>query len=202
MQQLTKRDLLFSAINGAIIGLLAPFIFSNLSLPFQISPLLLAIALAIVSVIGIAIGYYLSKVLFPFLYQFAKFGLIGVANTVIDVGIYNLFITLTNISSGSMIVIFKTISVLTAIINSYIWNKYWSFEQKDTTEVSKEFSQFLAVSLTGLLLNVGITYVVVNVIGAPAGMNPKVWANVGALTASLVGFGWNFVGYKFFVFKK
>ncbi|MEP7162471.1 MAG: GtrA family protein [Candidatus Moraniibacteriota bacterium] len=202
MQELTRRDLLFSAINGAIVGILAPFIFSNLSVSLHVSPVIFAVGLSLLSVVGIAVGYYLSKVLFPFLYQFAKFGLIGVANTVIDVGIYNLFITLTDISSGPLIVVFKTLSVFTAIINSYIWNKYWSFEQKETAEVSKEFGQFLAVSLTGLLINVGITYLVVNVVGSPKGMDPKIWANVGALTASLVGFGWNFVGYKFFVFKK
>ena len=35
-----------------------------------------------------------------------------------------------------------------------------------------------------------------------AGVGEKVWANVGGLTASILVLTWNFVGYKFFVFKK
>jgi len=43
---------------------------------------------------------------------------------------------------------------------------------------------------------------VVNVIGAPTGIADKTWANIGGLTASIIVLSWNFIGYKFFVFKK
>ncbi len=204
MNTLALRDLLFAAINGAFIGLLAPFIFRNLfsgSLA-HIPVIAFVIVLSILSALGIAIGYLLGKYIRSFFYQLSKFGLIGVANTVIDLGIYNLFIYFSDVSSGYLISVFKSFSVLAAIINSYIWNKFWSFEKKEGKNIGEEFTQFLAVSLIGLLLNVGITSLVVNVIGTPASMNDKAWANVGGLTASILVLTWNFVGYKFFVFKK
>lgn len=199
--QLTRRDLVFGAINGAFIGILAPFIFSNLGAKLPVPIMIFIPGLAIGAALGIAVGYALSKIR-PFFFQLAKFGLIGVANTVVDLGIYNLFIYLSDVSSGYLIVVFKSFSVLAAIVNSYVWNKFWSFEKKEISNLGEEFTQFLMVSLVGLLLNVGITAFVVNFIGAPAGVAEKTWANIGGLTASVLVLTWNFVGYKFFVFKR
>lgn len=199
--RLSSRDIIFGAINGAFIGILAPFIFSNLALKLPVPIVIFVPLLALLSALGIAVGYFLSKIR-SFFFQLAKFGLIGIANTVVDLGIYNLFIYLSDVSSGYLIVVFKSFSVLAAIVNSYVWNKFWSFEKKEVHNVGEEFTQFLMVSLVGLLLNVGITAFVVNVIGAPAGVAEKTWANVGGLTASILVLTWNFIGYKFFVFKK
>ncbi|MBI2439254.1 MAG: GtrA family protein [Candidatus Moranbacteria bacterium] len=201
MQQLSLRDLLFAAINGAFIGILAPFIFANLTLTLPVPVVFFAPLLATLSALGVAFGYFLSRIR-SFFFQLSKFGLVGVTNTVIDLGIYNLFIFMSDVSSGYLIAVFKSFAVMTAIINSYVWNKFWSFEKKDVANVGEEFTQFLLVSLTGLLLNVGITAFVVNIIGAPVGITEKAWANVGGLTASILVLTWNFVGYKFFVFKK
>ncbi|MBP7060910.1 MAG: GtrA family protein [Candidatus Moranbacteria bacterium] len=199
--QLSFRDIIFGAINGAFIGILAPFIFKNLGANLPVPVSVFIPTMAIGAGLGIAVGYYLSKIR-PFFFQLAKFGLIGVANTVVDLGIYNFFIFMSDTSSGYLIIVFKFFSVSMAIINSYIWNKFWSFENKGTQNLKQEFSQFLMVSLVGMLLNVGITAFVVNIIGAPAGVAEKTWANIGALTASALVLTWNFIGYKFFVFKK
>ena len=199
--KLSARDLVFGAINGAFIGILAPFIFSNLSVTLPVPIIVFILILSLGAAFGIAVGYYLSKIR-PFFFQLAKFGLIGVANTVVDLGIYNLFIYMSDVSTGYLIVVFKSFSVLAAIINSYVWNKFWSFEKKETHNLGEEFTQFLMVSLVGLLLNVGITAFVVNIIGAPAGITDKAWANIGGLTASILVLTWNFIGYKLWVFKK
>lgn len=199
--KLTARDLIFAAINGAFIGILAPYIFANLSVKLPVSQGVFAFIIALLSAIGVAVGYLLSRIK-PFFFELAKFGLIGVANTIIDLGLFNLFIYFSHISDGYIVSIFKSLSVLAAIISSFIWNKYWSFAKKDSANVKEEFAHFLMVSLIGLLLNVGITSFIINVITIPAGIPDKAWANVGALTASALVLTWNFVGYKFFVFKK
>lgn len=200
--RLTARDLFFAAINGAFIGILTPFIFSNLSLTLPIPIPVFIPLLALLSALGVGFGYLLSKIVRPFFFQLSKFGLVGVTNTVIDLGIYNLFIFMSDVSSGYLIAVFKSFSVLAAIVNSYVWNKFWSFEKKEIDNFGEEFTQFLLVSLVGLLLNVGITAFVVNVIGTPMGITEKTWANIGGLTASVAVLTWNFIGYKFFVFKK
>lgn len=199
--KLSSRDLVFAAINGAFIGILAPFIFANLSVKLPVSEIVFVFLLSLLSALGVAVGYFLSRIK-AFFFELAKFGLIGVTNTVIDLGLFNLFIYFSHVSDGYMVSVFKSFSVLAAIINSFIWNKYWSFAKKDSENVGEEFTHFLAVSLIGLLMNVGITSFVVNVMTTPAGFSDKAWANIGALIATVLVLTWNFVGYKFFVFKK
>jgi hypothetical protein len=58
---LEARDLFFAAINGLFIGILAPFIFHNISAVLPVSRTIFAIALTILCVLGITVGYGLSR---------------------------------------------------------------------------------------------------------------------------------------------
>ncbi len=69
------------------------------------------------------------------------------------------------------------------------------------TGSAKEPLQFFIVSLIGFLLNVGAATLLVNVLGPQWGFSAKLWANAGALAGTLLGMGWNFLGYKLVVFK-
>jgi len=42
---------------------------------------------------------------------------------------------------------------------------------------------------------------VVNIVGPQFGLNAKIWANMGAVAGTLFVMVWNFLGYKFIVFK-
>jgi len=128
--------------------------------------------------------------------QFTKFFLVGTMNTLVDLGILNLLILISGISSGLEYSVFKGISFLVATTNSYFWNKRWTFESGQ-----KKFGQFLIISTIGFVINVGVASFLVNLIGPQAGLTTKVWANVGALAGSAIGLIWNFLGYKFIVFK-
>ena len=134
-------------------------------------------------------------------YQFYKFVLVGGLNTLLDLSILNGLIVLTGIAIGWEFSVFKGVSFAVAVINSYFWNKFWTFGKKKGGGLG-EFSQFIAVSLVGLGINVGAASLLVNVIGPQGGMSPQLWANVGAVAAIVFTTAWNFIGYKFFVFKK
>jgi len=128
--------------------------------------------------------------------QFAKFFLVGIMNTLIDLGTLNLLILISGIGSGLWYSVFKGASFLIATTNSYFWNKRWTFgSDKD------KFRQFLVISIIGFFINVGTASFLVNLIGPQAGLTIKIWANVGALSGSIIGLIWNFLGYKFIVFK-
>lgn len=202
MHTLSLRDLSFAALNGFIIGLLAPFIFSNLGAALPLSPLWFALTLATLATLGVAFGYWLGKKIKPFFYQLAKFGLVGVGNTVIDAGIFSLLIFLSGITNGIFISGFRTLSVFIAIINSYVWNKYWSFQKKESKEVPKEFTHFVVISIIGMVINVGITSFLVNGLGPQFNVTPTAWATLAGIIPVPVVLIWNFIGYKLFVFKK
>lgn len=197
------QDLFFAAINGAFIGLLAPIIVTNLGSNIPLPYSLFVLLLAILAVVGVGVAHVIAERIakLGFTFQLAKFGLIGVTNTIIDLGIFNLFIYLTNIATGNIVLVFKFVSVNAAIVNSYIWNKYWSFEKKDEAQ-GKEVVQFWIVSTIGLVLNAGITWIMINLVGAPDPISDKAWASIASALASVLVLAWNFIGYKLWVFKR
>ena len=140
----------------------------------------------------------------PSLFEFSKFAMAGVLNAGVDFGILNSLILLTGLASGGAFLAFKSISVTLGVINSYVWNKYWTF-QVDVSNAGaarRELISFMVVTLIAVAVNVAGADVIVNVIGAPAGVSTKVWANVGAISGAGLTLFTNFFGYKFFVFKK
>lgn len=160
----------------------------------------LAVVLPLLSVAGLYVAYILAKKI-RMIFEAAKFALVGALNTFVDLGVLNLLIFMTGIASGSMFSVFKGTSFIIAAVNSYVWNKYWTFESKQGN-IGKEFAQFMFVSVIGFFLNVGTAAAVVNWVGPQFGIAAGPWANVGALAGTFVVFVWNFVGYKFWVFKK
>lgn len=196
---LELRDLSYGAINGAIFGFMSSFVLKNLGI--NVSPLLPLVAFSFLAVFGVYVGAVLARWK-PFFFQLAKFAAVGSANFSIDFGIYNAFMLVTQVHAGSGIDIFKGIAFMGAVVNSYFWNKHWSFAKKDSASSEKEFSLFLGVSVIGAILSVGIVHLFVNIIGSPVGFDPKKWANIANVGATVVVLIWNFLGYKFFVFKK
>ena len=133
--------------------------------------------------------------------QAIKFVLVGILNTLVDLGVLNILIFISDIASGFGYSAFKGISFTAAVINSYFLNKFWTFKARGTERAKREFAQFLIVSLVGFGINVGAASLVVNVLRAQFGLGVKIEANVGGVCAAFASMTWNFLGYKFIVFK-
>jgi len=197
------RDTVLALIVGFLTGALAIPIVINLGLRtvlriplFSLPPIgavLFAIALLVASLVA-------GRV--PSLFEFAKFALTGVLNSGVDFGVLNSLMLITGVSSGAGFVAFKSVSVTLGTINSYLWNKYWTFDTAKSAGARRELVSFLVVTLVAVGLNVAGADVIVNVIGAPRGVSTKLWANFGAISGAGLTLFTNFFGYKFFVFKK
>ncbi|MDP3900788.1 MAG: GtrA family protein [bacterium] len=194
-----KKDVILSSIIGFLIAAMILGISENLGLkiPYLQSALIL---FPLLSALGMVVARLLGTRL-PVLLQAAKFLLVGALNTFLDLGVLNLLIFLAQISSGPLFAVFKGISFLVAVINSYAWNKLWTFSSGKQIS-GREFSQFMIVSVIGLAINVGTATFVVNVLGPQFGAGDALWANAGAISAAFASLLWNFLGYKLFVFKR
>lgn len=206
---LKKSDIIISLIIGEVAGWLLSAVLKNINITFP--------------VVGVA-PFWIWPVFFPFFclawflfafllskkwlvfYQAAKFVLVGGLNFLIDLGILNLLIFLTGIAAGWLYSLFKGISFIVAVINSYFLNKFWTFRRgtagQSAGKIGKEFLSFLIVSLIGIGLNNLIASLIVNWLGPQWGLSEELWANIGAVTAAFLAMFWNFIGYKFIVFKK
>lgn len=202
---MTRNDIVKSAIIGFVIALLLLSIGENIELAFPMKESLwiTLAAFPLLAGLGMSVAGRLGSHI-PVLFQAAKFLLVGALNTFVDLGVLNFLIATTGIASGIGYSIFKAVSFIVAVINSYFWNKYWTFQTKDASlqQTRNEFIQFFGVSVIGFFMNVGTASFVVNVIRPQFGLSENLWANIGALTATFVALSWNFLGYKFIVFKK
>ena len=209
----TKKDYGLSVLAGFLIGLLLlPVLKAAKSALYDQFALVSIPFFLIATPFGLVIAHYISKKI-AIVWQLAKFVIIGVMNTLVDLGILTLLIfvfraffqidsSLVVLAGVSAYSFYKATSFILANINSYYWNKYWTFSQNSEKKAGTEFLQFFTVSLIGFLLNVFMASYVFRAVNPFARLNPDQWALIGAMAGSIAGLAWNFIGYKFIVFKK
>lgn len=130
-------------------------------------------------------------------FQFVRFCLIGLLNMVIDFSIFNL-LSFSFGLAGFNYVIFKGVSFVVASINSFLWNKKWVFKKKEGDK--KQVSLFFTIASLGLLINTLTASVTFEFLKSE--INTSLAANIGVACGVVVVTLWDFLGYKFLVFKK
>lgn len=123
--------------------------------------------------------------------QFMKFGLTGVANTAIDFVVY-LFLTRFTPFFSIHIIEAKAISFLAAATFSYFANRRWTFN-KTGSHNAKEVVLFYSTVGSGIFINVGVQYFVVEIL--------HISDIFGILAAAAFTAVWGFLFSKFIVFK-
>jgi putative flippase GtrA len=138
--------------------------------------------------------------------RFAKFAIVGISGTLIDIGFFNLF----NQRFGISPVTAKSLSFSVAVFNNFIWNRLWTYPESRQLPFSKQFSQYLLVSIIGLLINTTIFAVAdqtfihlfekilpVNFIFSPT----IVGHNTSVAVATIVVLFWNYFANRFWTFR-
>ena len=192
----TKRDAVLSLIVGFLVGVFMLSVIKNLEIALPINKYVILVLFPTLSLTGVYVLYRISLAWRPFIFQFGKFFVVGGLNTFMDLGILNFLILVTDITVGIWFSVFKAISFVITVVNSFFWNKYWTFQK------SGSFFLFFLVVFVSFLLNVGIASLMVNIIGHPANISPKLWDNIAALSSLVLVLTWNFLGMKYVVFKK
>lgn len=172
----------------------------NITVLQQFSLLFLLI-IPLIWILGVNLGYFLGRWM-PFFNQFGRFAVIGFTNAAIDFGVLNLLSYFTGIKNGQAIILLNITSFTVAVICSYLFNKYWAFDDNNQHQEARKFTLFLLVSVVGLLINSGIVFIMTTYVPVQFGLTDSLWLNLAKVLASAVGLIWNFVGYKIFVFKK
>ncbi|MBI2010783.1 MAG: GtrA family protein [Candidatus Colwellbacteria bacterium] len=203
---MSKKDLKVGVLAAVLVAVLSFPTVLNLvpSLPTLIQ-IGIASTLGLLTIVGLFIVKFLSRWL-QILWQIGKFAVVGGLNTFVDFGVLNLLFIMSGIAAGFWFGVFKAISFTAAVINSYFWNKYWTFEAGSKKKA--EFIEFLGVSLVGLVINVGVAAGALRIIplivsgGIESFMAVVLLANLAAFFATFAALVWNFIGYKFIVFRK
>lgn len=123
------------------------------------------------------------------LWQLGKFGIVGIANTAIDFGVFMLL----HGKIGLAYSLSQVVSYSCGMTNSYLWNKYWTF--RSTRRVSiEEVARFVLVNLASL----GVALLLLFFFRGREKMGAaesKALATLGSLVV-------NFLGNKLWVFRE
>lgn len=195
-----KIDIILALITGEGVAWLFVWLLKNSALELPYLNWLLPISFPFLTLFCLWISYLVGKK-FLFVFQLAKFILIGSIFALFDLVILNSLMVWLGITKGLGYSILVTISFLIATIIKYTGNKFWAFE-KVGGKVGAEFSKFFVITLISGVIQVAVASFVVNTIEPLFGMQDIVWANVGKILGIIVASAWNFLGYKFIVFKQ
>lgn len=122
-------------------------------------------------------------------WQLGKFGIVGVANTLIDFGVFMLL----HGKMGLVYSVSQVISYSCGMTNSYLWNKFWTFKSRRKIHFV-EVAKFVLVNLASLSIALGVLYVLRERQKWGAAES-KVLATLGSLLV-------NFLGNKLWVFRE
>lgn len=137
----------------------------------------------------------------PVVPQIARFAVVGVINTAVDLAVLNTLIAVSHRGrAGLLYSLFKAISFLVAVLNSYWLNSRWAFRHTAAQNAGMQMGRFLSVSILGLAINVG-TASWVAVFAEPVRWLARWWPSIAALAGAACGLAINFAGYKYLVFS-
>ena len=94
--------------------------------------------------------------------QFSRFVTVGVTNSIVDFGVFNLLFAVYPTRNIQVLVLYNSIAVALAILNSYLWNTRWTF-RAGVVQGSRGHRQRI-LFIAQALLNVGVNDVVVAVL--------------------------------------
>lgn len=139
------------------------------------------------------------------IWQFLKFAVVGVLNTVVDFLVFQLL----NLTIG-WIYVAQVIGYSAGVLNSYFWNSRWTF-RKEHKRSAREAASFLVVNLVSLGVSLGVLWACKNLLGitdawvagwVPAWLGGFVKGDtVAKLIATPCAIVVNFIGNKLFVFR-
>jgi putative flippase GtrA len=86
--------------------------------------------------------------------RFIKFAAVGAIGTVVDFGVFNLL----NIVFGIPPVYAQAVSFSVAVLNNFLWNRYWTYPESRAKAIHHQVAQFALVNVGGLLIRTPIIY--------------------------------------------
>ncbi|MEA3293283.1 MAG: GtrA family protein [Patescibacteria group bacterium] len=196
-----KIDIIISLVTGEGIALLILWFIKKSTFEMGCLDYLLPIFFPILTLIGLWVSYLIGKK-YLFFFQLVKFLLIGSLFAIFDLLLLNFLMGYFEVTEGVKYSVFVTASFVVITSIKYIADKFWAFEKSGKEGVGMEFMGFFIITLISGVIHIGVASFIVNVVGAQFSVSSLVWANIGKILGIIVASIWNFLGYKFIVFKK
>ncbi len=136
--------------------------------------------------------------------RFFRFAIVGAIGAVVDFGILNLLLLLS-----TTYVVAGTISFIAAVINNFVWNRYWTYPDSRSKKLARQLLQFTVINAIGLIIRIpllaGLENLLINWFGK---LLPDFFLsvqfmghNTGLAIAILIVMLWNFLANRYWTYN-
>ena len=132
--------------------------------------------------------------------QFLRFCAVGGLNTFVDVFAFNLLIWVFPTQDSGLLVIFNSLAYLIGAVNSYCWNKLWTFRQRSET-TNDQIVRFALITSLGIICNDAFLWLATNILTSLS-LTSILWVNVAKVSAIAGSVTVSYIGMRFGVFTK
>lgn len=135
--------------------------------------------------------------------QLLKFVFVGFGNAIIDLGVFNGLYFLFPTHEVRQLVLYNTLAVGAAILNSYIWNSRWTFRSQHLSRgpgATRQRVLFLIQSLINVVVNDLILGIIAPLIAETHVVDHVIANNIAKLMAMFLASLTSFLMMKLVVF--
>ncbi|MFJ8793936.1 GtrA family protein [Streptomyces sp. NPDC102462] len=125
-------------------------------------------------------------------HEVAKFGAVGGAGLLVNLGVFNLVRHVTELP----VVRASVIATVVAIVFNYIGFRYFTYRDRDKSGRTRELTLFLLFSVVGLVIENGVLYTATYGFGWDSPLQSNVFKFFGIAVATLFRF-WSYRSWVF-----
>ena len=137
--------------------------------------------------------------------RFLKFSFVGITGTIVDFGVMNLLRLVFDVP----LVWAQVFSFFCAVINNFLWNRYWTYPESRSRDASKQLVQFFIINVIGILIRTPLVpwfdeqiFSLLSNLGLPLPLRYSVISQNLALAASiLIVTLWNFFANRYWTYN-
>jgi putative flippase GtrA len=137
--------------------------------------------------------------------RFFRFAIVGTSGAVVDFGVLNLLTLVFKLA----FVPSSVISFISAVINNFLWNRYWTYPDSRSKHVARQLVQFSIINVIGLvirtpllaLLEKGLIPLFSRVLPENFFTPEFVGHNISLAIAILVVMIWNYIANRYWTYN-
>src|SRR5258708_5936067 len=132
--------------------------------------------------------------------QLLRFCVVGGMNTFVDILVFNLLVWGLPTQNSGLLVLYNSLAYLIGAINSFCWNKFWTFKQRSSA-THEQVVRFVFVTSLGILCNDAFLWLATTILTSLS-LSSFLWVNVAKVSAIAGSVAVSYVGMRFSVFTK
>ncbi len=134
------------------------------------------------------------------LLQLLRFCVVGGLNTFVDVLVFNVLAWGLPTQNSGLLVLYNSLAYLIGAVNSFCWNKLWTFKQRSSV-TNDQIVRFAFVTALGISCNDAFLWLATSILTSFS-LHSFLWVNLAKISAIAGSVTVSYVGMRFGVFTK